>query len=194
MTLADRATIGNMAPEYGATMGFFPIDDETLDYLRLTGRTEAEVQLVERYYKEQACSAPTTRRRRNSPRRCARPGHDRTQPGRAEAAARPRGAVGREEVVSAIAARTGEPNAASRSTKRRIAAHANVADNGHSAEIGHGAVVIAAITSCTNTSNPSVMLAAGLLAKKAVERGLESEVVCQNQPCSRLARRDRLSR
>ena len=100
MTVADRATIANMSPEYGATMGFFPVDSETLDYLRQTGRTEAEVQLVERYAKEQQLfrtddgpDAPLYTRC------CARPGHGRAQPGRPEAAAGPRAAGGHESSV-----------------------------------------------------------------------------------------------
>lgn len=172
MSLADRATIANMAPEYGATMGFFPVDNETLAYLRRTGRTPDEVQLVERYYKEQglfrtdAAAVPVYTKTLSLDLSRIEPslaGPKRPQD-RVPLAAMKKSW---EKSLRAPVAERGFAldDAAARKT-------ATVRDNGRSTEIGHGAVVIAAITSCTNTSNPSVMLAAGLLAKKAAERGL----------------------
>jgi aconitate hydratase len=175
MSLADRATIANMAPEYGATMGFFPIDDETLAYLRLTGRPAAQVTLVERYMKEQGMfrteSAPI-------PEFTKRLSLDlgSVVPSLA-GPKRPQDRVPLARVKQAFAESLTAPTA-----KRGFALDAGALDrtgtvreNGHVDEIGHGAVVIAAITSCTNTSNPSVMVAAGLVARKAVERGLTTK-------------------
>lgn len=172
MSLADRATIANMAPEYGATMGFFPVDDETLSYLRRTGRTASEVQLVERYYKEQGLfrtdggTTPTYTK-------TLRLDLSKVEPSLA-GPKRPQ-----DRVPLASMKKSWEKSLRAPVTERGFALDeaaakrtSAVRDNGHSTEIGHGAVVIAAITSCTNTSNPSVMLAAGLLAKKAAERGL----------------------
>ena len=172
MSLADRATIANMAPEYGATMGFFPIDAETLAYLRLTGRPAAHVELVERYMKEQglfrtaAAPVPQFTSRLTLDLSTVVPclaGPKRPQDRVAL------GAVQRTfaESLSAPTAKRGfalEEGALARTGRVR--------DGAGESEIGHGAVVIAAITSCTNTSNPSVMVAAGLLARKAVARGL----------------------
>ena len=163
--LADRATIANMAPEYGATMGFFPVDDETLRYLARTGRTAEEVDVVERYTKEQGLFRTD----------------DTPEP--------------RFTDMLALDLSTVEPSLAGpKRPQDRIALgqmkgafegalRAPVGNSGFGLDddevqkrmngvLGHGAVVIAAITSCTNTSNPSVMVAAGLLAKKAVEKGL----------------------
>ncbi len=164
--LADRATIANMAPEYGATMGFFPVDDETLRYLARTGRTAEEVDVVERYAKEQGLF-------------------------RTDDTPEPRFTDTLELDLSTV-----EPSLAGpKRPQDRIALgqmkgafegalRAPVGNSGFgldddevqkrmNGQLGHGAVVIAAITSCTNTSNPSVMVAAGLLAKKAVEKGLK---------------------
>ena len=164
--LADRATIANMAPEYGATMGFFPVDDETLHYLARTGRTAEEVDVVERYAKEQGLF-------------------------RTDDTPEPRFTDTLELDLSTV-----EPSLAGpKRPQDRIALgqmkdafegalRAPVGNSGFglddddaqkraNGKLGHGAVVIAAITSCTNTSNPSVMVAAGLLAKKAVEKGLK---------------------
>jgi len=172
MRLADRATISNMAPEYGATIGFFPTDVETLNYLRQTGRTEAEVQLVERYYKEQGLF-----RTDDSPApvftKALKLDLDSIEPSLA-GPKRPQDRVPLTQVKSSFIKALSAP-VADRGfalSDEKLASTAKVQDNGHSSTIGHGAVVIAAITSCTNTSNPSVMLAAGLLAKAAVERGL----------------------
>ncbi len=172
MSLADRATIANMAPEYGATMGFFPIDAETLNYLRRTGRTEEEVDLVERYAKEQGLF-----RTDDSP----TPNFSKVltldlstvEPSLA-GPKRPQDRVPLREMKKAFQAALQAPVAQRGYALDpvSIVKTAKVESNGDSTEITHGAVVIAAITSCTNTSNPSVMIAAGLLAKKAVERGL----------------------
>jgi aconitate hydratase len=172
MKLADRATIGNMSPEYGATMGFFPIDGESLNYLRRTGRTDAEVQLVERYMKEQHLfrtddgPVPQFTKKLHLDLGTIEPS--------LAGPKRPQDRVPltamKETFRKALRAPVGERGFAldEAGTKRR----AKVSGNGAATEIGHGAVVIAAITSCTNTSNPSVMLAAGLLAQKAVAKGL----------------------
>jgi len=171
MKLADRATIANMAPEYGATMGFFPIDDETLAYLRRTGRTAAEVELVERYTKElgifRTDDAPVPQFTKSisldlSTIEPSLAGPKRPQDRVALSAMKD---SFQESLRAPVTQRGFELDAQRRE-------QVSVIRNGYTAEIGHGAVVIAAITSCTNTSNPSVMLAAGLLAQKAVERGL----------------------
>jgi aconitate hydratase len=172
MALPDRATIANMSPEYGATMGFFPVDQETLRYLRGTGRPEELVTLVERYTKAQGLF-----RTQDTP----DPEFTETleldlgdvQPSLA-GPKRPQDRVPlstmkrafRESLQAPVEERGYALDQEAMQRKMRVPS------NGHVEEIGHGAVVIAAITSCTNTSNPSVMLGAGLLAKKAVERGL----------------------
>lgn len=172
MSLPDRATIANMAPEYGATMGFFPVDDETLNYLRRTGRDESLIKWVEVYHKEQGLF-----RTDDTP----DPIFNDTleldlstiEPSMA-GPQRPQDRVLVREVKShfkkVLTAPLGPQGFAL--PEEKVNAKAVVKDNGHSTEITHGAGVIAAITSCTNTSNPSVMVGAGLLAKKAVERGL----------------------
>ena len=205
MSLADRATIANMSPEYGATMGFFPIDDRTLEYLRLTGRTDDEVALVERYTKENSMfrtdAAPVPRR---SPRRsnwtyrpsCLRwPARKRPQdrialvehasrngkrtcrmstrsrlPGGSNA--RPK-LGGRRAVAPPI--RLVRPNVEVAIGRSRARRRHRPVNEGCTFHLKHGSVAIAAITSCTNTSNPSVMIAAGLVAKKAAEKGLAAK-------------------
>ena len=175
MSLADRATIANMAPEYGATMGFFPIDAETLAYLRLTGREKAQVDLVERYMKEQglfrtdAAPIPEFTKRLTLDLGSVAPS--------LAGPKRPQDRVPLTEVKKTFAESLTAPTA-----KRGFALDAaalartgTVKDNGHSSTIHHGSVVIAAITSCTNTSNPSVMVAAGLVARKAVAKGLTTK-------------------
>jgi aconitate hydratase len=173
MKVADRATIANMSPEYGATMGFFPIDQQALDYLRETGRTEAEVQLVERYTRQQQLfrsdDSPTPHYTK-----VLRLDLDTIEPSLA-GPKRPQDRVPlgamKAAFHNALTAPLSERGfALSPSDAGRTA---NVVTDGHVELIGHGTVVIAAITSCTNTSNPSVMLAAGLLAQKAVRRGLK---------------------
>ena len=175
MTLADRATIANMAPEYGATMGFFPIDDETLAYLRLTGRPAEQVTLVERYMKEQGLfrtdAAPT-------PEFTKRLSLDLgTVVPSLAGPKRPQDRVPLSRVKTTFAAALTAPTAQRGFALEgpALARTATVRDNGHADTIGHGSVVIAAITSCTNTSNPSVMVAAGLVARKAVARGLSAK-------------------
>jgi aconitate hydratase len=173
MSLADRATIANMAPEYGATMGFFPVDAESLAYLQRTGRTAEEIELVERYTKEQQLF-----RTDETP----VPAYTKTlqldlatvQPSLA-GPKRPQDRVTLSDMKSSFHASLQAPlnQRGFALDEAALQRTAQVQDNGSSTEIGHGAVVIAAITSCTNTSNPSVMIAAGLLAKKAVEAGLQ---------------------
>ncbi|MFO0424440.1 MAG: aconitate hydratase AcnA [Planctomycetia bacterium] len=175
MSLADRATIAYMAPVYGATMGFFPIDAETLAYLRLTGRDKAQVELVERYMKEQglfrtdAAPIPEFTKRLALDLGSVVPS--------LAGPKRPQDRVALTDVKKTFAESLTAPTA-----KRGFALDAaalgrsgTVQDNGHSSTIHHGSVVIAAITSCTNTSNPSVMVAAGLVARKAVAKGLTTK-------------------
>jgi aconitate hydratase len=164
LPLADRATIGNMSPEYGATCGIFPIDKETLTYMRLTGRSDEQVALVEAYCRAQGLF------------------HDEKTP---EAQYSELLSLDLDSVESSLAgpkrpqdrvplskARESFEQALPSLLKpgRGSSSPAAAGSNGH---LHHGSVVIAAITSCTNTSNPSVMIAAGLLAKRAVERGLQ---------------------
>ncbi|MFM8283982.1 MAG: aconitate hydratase AcnA [Planctomycetaceae bacterium] len=177
MSLADRATIANMAPEYGATMGFFPVDTETLAYLRLTGRPAEQVDLVERYMKEQGlfrtAAAPV-------PQFTSRLALDlgSVVPSLA-GPKRPQDRVPLDRVKATFAESLTAPTAkrgfglddAALGRTGTVRADEGVGGT-PTATIGHGAVVIAAITSCTNTSNPSVMVAAGLVARKAVARGL----------------------
>src|ERR687892_497486 len=164
LPLADRATLGNMSPEYGATCGIFPVDQQTLDYLKLTGRTPERIALVEAYAKDQgmwrASGAPdpvftdtleldlsTVEPSLAGPKRP----QDRVALSHAKAAF--------EEALPSMLDKGGK-------------ADARLPIAGSDDELGHGDVVIAAITSCTNTSNPSVMLAAGLVARKARQKGL----------------------
>ncbi len=167
ISLPDRATVANMAPEYGATMGFFPIDAESLRYLRLTGRPESLVTLVERYAKEQGLFRTDETPEPGFSDVLALDLHD-VEPSLA-GPKRPQDRVPlarmketfHESLRAPVERRGyGLPDEAS--------AHGKAGGDA----IGHGSVVLAAITSCTNTSNPSVIVAAGLLAKKAVERGL----------------------
>ena len=173
MSLADRATIANMAPEYGATMGFFPVDEEVVGYLRRTGRSDQQVQLVERYYKEQGLFRSDD---------AEPPQYTQTvaldmanvEPSLA-GPKRPQDRIALADMKSSFETVLQAP-VSERGfglDDAAVSRTATVSDNGSSVDIGHGAVVIAAITSCTNTSNPSVMLAAGLLAENAVKRGLQ---------------------
>jgi aconitate hydratase len=173
MSLADRATIANMSPEYGATMGFFPIDDESLNYLRRTGRSEEQVTLVERYTKELGIFHAADAEAPNYTKTLALD-ISTVEPSLA-GPKRPQDRVPLAEMKQAFESALKAPYSERgfQLDDRALARTARVQNNGSSAEIGHGAVVIAAITSCTNTSNPSVMLAAGLLAKKAAEKGLK---------------------
>jgi aconitate hydratase len=161
LPLADRATIANMSPEYGATCGFFPIDEITLDYLRLTGRSDATIELVEQYCKAQGLW-------------------------RTDDLADPQFSAMLELDLASVRPSLAGPK---RPQDRvllenlRVATEAALPENpdveipiaGSDDTLTHGDVVIAAITSCTNTSNPAVMMASGLLAKKAVEKGLQQK-------------------
>jgi len=173
MALPDRATVANMAPEYGATMGFFPVDAETLRYLRMTARTEEEVDRVERYTKAQGLF-----RTDQSPdpefTDTLELNLETVEPSLA-GPKRPQDRIPLSNMKSAFDQTLTAPvkDRGFGLSADEAGRKAAVRMDGNAAEIGHGAVVIAAITSCTNTSNPSVMLAAGLLAKKAIERGLE---------------------
>jgi len=160
LSVPDRATIANMAPEYGATMGFFPVDAETLEYLRFTARPAEQIALVEAYCKEQmlfrtdATTAPDFN------------GTLELDLGTVESTV-----AGPKRPQDRVALRNAK-NSFAKVVEGAPAIHAAVKNNGDSFDLSSGAVVIAAITSCTNTSNPSLMLGAALLAKKAVEHGL----------------------
>lgn len=184
LPLADRATIANMAPEYGATCGFFPVDDVTLEYLRLTGREQAVIDRVEAYSKAQGM--------------WREPGHEpvftdtlELDMGTVESSLagpkRPQDRVTVKQIKRAFADFMDQQNQSIATDKTPMeaeggggaavgaglpAGEAEFTINGETHRIKHGDVAIAAITSCTNTSNPSVMMAAGLLAQKAVEKGL----------------------
>ena len=212
LPLADRATIGNMAPEYGATCGIFPVDAETLRYLRLTGRSEDQINLVEAYYKEQGlfhtAGAPEAEYSQTlqlnlddvepsvaGPKRPqdrvllkdAAASFAEQLPSLLAPTAKPLGsrtaAAWRRDTVTDTAIATEDNEGPDRSSAASsVAARVTTTVNANTVKarfnvdpdryLDHGSVVIAAITSCTNTSNPSVMIAAGLLAKKAVEKGL----------------------
>ncbi len=194
LSLADRATISNMAPEYGATCGIFPVDAETLRYLRLTGRSEEQIALVEAYYKEQglfhtagspeaeytqsleldlAAVEPSVAGPKRPQDRVllkdAAASFQQQLPGLLSPTAKPLGtrtaAAWQRGAVADTAVAEKVPAHVPTTVKERF----NIDPDTY---LDHGSVVIAAITSCTNTSNPSVMVAAGILAKKAVEKGL----------------------
>ena len=208
LSLADRATIGNMSPEYGATCGFFPVDAETIRYLRLTGRPAERIALVEAYCKENALwhdpddpptysqvvelDLATVEPSIAGPRRP----QDRVPLREAKGAfleALPTFGVDYGNAVDEAVAEsfpasdppvTVEPGAIKPVGDQMVAVHSTVVERGHGVPceidgetvvLDHGSVVIAAITSCTNTSNPAVMIGAGLLARKAVERGLRRQ-------------------
>ncbi len=169
LNLANRATIANMAPEYGATMGYFPIDERTLDYLRLTGRSDEQVDLVERYCKENLMWA-----------------HADAKPEFTElleldistivpslaGPKRPQDRVRLTDMATNFRACLSNPTNTNGFGLAGEKLETTVPVEGMDASLTHGSVVLAAITSCTNTSNPYVLVAAGLLAKKAVEKGL----------------------
>ncbi len=187
LTIADRATLGNMSPEYGATIAICPIDDMTLDYLRLTGRDEAHVRLVEAYSKEQglfrttesvdpvytatieldlstvepSLAGPKRPQDRVSLRQSKLKFEQALEVMLAERKSNPAAAPKTGDAAAAAA----QPAAAAVATTEEVPPGME--------ELTHGAVVVAAITSCTNTSNPSVMIGAGLLARNAVKRGLK---------------------
>jgi aconitate hydratase len=173
LSLPDRATVANMAPEYGATMGFFPVDAETLRYLRLSGRPESLIRRVEAY-----CRAQGLFRDADTPdpefTDILELDLGTVEPSLA-GPKRPQDRVPLSEMKAAFQKALTAPvkergyELPAEALERR----ATIGSNGNSVEMGHGSVVIAAITSCTNTSNPSVMVAAGLVAKKALEKGLK---------------------
>ena len=190
LPLADRATIGNMAPEYGATIGIFPVDQETLRYLEFTGRTAEQVKLVEAYMKEQGLfhtpDAPEPVYSDSLELNLAT-----VEPSMA-GPRRPQDRVGLREVprkfaealptlmkpaaaVSAVPVGRWEAEGGQGAAPAARPSSAKLRIDDVECELHHGSVVIAAITSCTNTSNPSVMIAAALMAKKAVDRGLRSK-------------------
>ena len=162
LTLPDRATLANMAPEYGATMGFFPVDAETLAYLRFTDRSGDQVRLVEAYSKHQGLF-----RTDETPDPVF---SDRLELDLGDVVPT---LAGPKRPQDSVALK--DAGVSFSKTLEGAAKHVAVQSNGDRFELGDGSVVIAAITSCTNTSNPSLMLGAGLLAKKAVERGLTSK-------------------
>ncbi|WP_315710510.1 aconitate hydratase AcnA [Brenneria uluponensis] len=167
LALADRATIANMAPEYGATCGFFPVDDITLDYLRLTNRSDDQIALVEAYCKQQGL----WRYAGDEPRFTSQLTLDMNNVETSLAGPkRPQDRVALVDVPNAFQA-TLELDLA---TARQPDDDTSLPE-GEDCRLSQGAVVIAAITSCTNTSNPSVMMAAGLLAQNAVKRGLKTK-------------------
>ena len=222
LPLADRATIGNMSPEYGATCGFFPVDELTLEYLRLTGRSAERIALVEAYCKENMLWHDPSEEPTYSQVRRARPLDRRAVARRPAPPAGPRPAHAREDVVPRrardvrrrVRAHERQPRQGGRRhlpgerpddragaraappsrspTRRRSPSSAPAASaspsTGTDYELEHGSVVIAAITSCTNTSNPQVMVGAGLLAKKAVERGLQQQALGEDEPRARARR------
>lgn len=172
MSLPDRATIANMAPEYGATMGFFPIDDESLRYMRRTGRSKEQVDLVEAYMKAQGLFRTD----------------DTVDPVFTSTLSLDLGTVetslaGPKRPQDRITLRnmkttfnnslTSDDQTMGFNLTQEKLANKGIYKNGQQIEMKHGDVVIAAITSCTNTSNPSVMLGAGIVAKKAIEKGLK---------------------
>ena len=163
LSLPDRSTIANMAPEYGATMGFFPVDAETLAYLRFTARDESLVQLVDAYCKEQGLF-----------RTDATPDpvfSDTLELNLADVEPALAGPKRPQDRVPLKQSKESFSKVMAGAAAKRV----SVRNNGDAFEIGDGSVVIAAITSCTNTSNPSLLVGAGLLAKKAVEKGLKSK-------------------
>jgi aconitate hydratase len=165
LSLADRATIGNMAPEYGATIGYFPPDEETLRYLELTGRDPAVIKLVEVYSKEQGLF-----RTDSSPDPVFTDTLELDLATVVPSLAGPRRPQDRVPLTESKKAFSDAlPSLMKSGTTDKAVA---VQMNGDKFQLAHGSVVIAAITSCTNTSNPSVLIGAGLLAKKAAEKGL----------------------
>ncbi len=164
LTIADRATLGNMSPEYGATCGFFPVDDDTIDYLRSTARPEARVALVAAYAKAQGMY-----RTKNTPdpvfTDVLKLELSSVEPSLA-GPKRPQDRVALKDVKAGFAAALDKEFGKAASAEKRVPVE------GRKHDLGHGDVVIAAITSCTNTSNPTVMVGAGLLARNAVAKGL----------------------
>ena len=202
LSLADRATIANMAPEYGATVGFFPVDQGTIDYMRFTGRDEHLVKLCEAYYKEQglfrtddtadpefsdtlqldlstveASLAGPKRPQDRIPLKMAKQSYRDAVRVELERAGTPAGIAAAASKLATSAKPELAMSAVASSPEEQMHEHGGVRVEmkGETFSLRNGAVVIAAITSCTNTSNPSVMLAAGLLAKNAVAKGLRTK-------------------
>jgi aconitate hydratase len=170
LPLVDRATIANMAPEYGATMGFFPIDDECVNYLHATGRTEEQVALYKNYYQAQGLwGMPQKGQIEYS--QVVELDLSTVVPSVA-GPKRPQDRIELQNLKTSFVGSFSKPVTESGFGKK-AEDFASVSAEVHGSHIGHGSVLIAAITSCTNTSNPTVMLAAGLLAKKAIEKGLK---------------------
>ena len=168
LPLATRATVANMCPEYGATVGFFPVDDETLNYLRFSGRDEALIDRVEQYTKEQRLF-----------RTDATPDPEYAEVLELDLGTIEPSLAGPKLPQARIALSNAQASARA-TIAEEVAAGASpepmhVGMNNVEFDLSNGSVVIAAITSCTNTSNPEVMIGAGILAKKAVERGLKSK-------------------
>jgi len=161
LSVPDRATIANMAPEYGATMGFFPVDNETLAYLHFTSRSHEQIALVEAYCKEQMLFRTDTT-----------PEPAFSDKLELDLATVEPTVAGPKRPQDRVALKNAKASFV-KVVEGACATHVQVKNNGDTFDLSSGAVVIAAITSCTNTSNPSLMLGAGLLAKKAVERGLD---------------------
>jgi aconitate hydratase len=172
MSLTDRATIANMAPEYGATIGYFPVDEETLRYMRLTGRPEEVVERTEAYMRAQGLF-----------RDASSPEPEFTDTLELDLASvvpslagpkRPQDRVALSDLKTVFQSTLTAPirERGYELSPEALAREATFGTNGGTQKMKHGAVVIAAITSCTNTSNPSVLVAAGLVAKKAIEKGL----------------------
>lgn len=168
LPMGDRATIANMGPEYGATCGLFPIDDETLNYLRLTGRDQAQIALVEAYAKTQGMWRDDSVEADYSEKLTLDMA---TVVPSLAGPKRPQDRIELTDASRQFVTHDLPATTAGRNADLKGAVDAVI--NGQSASISDGAVVIAAITSCTNTSNPSVMVAAGLVAQKAVARGLQ---------------------
>jgi aconitate hydratase len=202
LSLADRATIANMAPEYGATMGFFPIDAETVNYLRFTGRDGSQVHLVEAYAKTQGLFrtdetpdpfftdsieldlgtvepslAGPKRPQDRVPLKLAKSMFREALHADLEKTGTLAGIAAAKQAMSVAASPQLSPDVVATSHEEQAGQNSavKVTMNGETFGLRHGAVVIAAITSCTNTSNPSVMLAAGLLARNAVAKGLSTK-------------------
>jgi aconitate hydratase len=176
LSLPDRATIANMAPEYGATMGYFPVDNESVNYLRATGRTTEQIEVFEAYFRAQKLFGMPTRADGIVYSSDLDLDLGDVQPSVA-GPKRPQDRISLPELKSKFLGALDKPIAENGFGKKEARdAHAEVTLNGirpaTEVQLNHGSVLIAAITSCTNTSNPSVMIAAGLLAKKAVEKGL----------------------
>ena len=191
LTAADRCTVANMAPEYGATMGYFPVDEKTVEYFRTTGREPEQVAAIEAYYKAQGMfgmpkpgEIDYSRDHRARPRFSIVPslsGPKRPQ----DRVSLPDLGRNFDTLFSAPADKNGYARPAADLDAPR-------AQRAHGFDVGHGDVLIASITSCTNTSNPALLLAAGLLAKRAVEKGLKPSSARQDLARARLQGRHRL--